>query len=128
MNTRKFEYLETIREHIEQGDYDELKDYVELIRDRVRQDPDFEDIFIEINRGRYQDVITIIDDLIYKDMQDEMEAFGGNGEGQEEDKLMEENMEKLSLELDLDEDMKEEISFEPFDEEGYLDKSDDDNF
>jgi hypothetical protein len=128
MNTRKFEYLETIRETIEQGDIEELKDYIDEIRERVKHDQDFEEIFLEINSGRYQDVIKLIDDIIYKEMQEDFDSFGGNGENEEDEILTDSDLEKLSQDLDFDDDIKEEISFEPFDEEGYFDKTEDDNY
>jgi len=127
MNTRKFEYLETIRETVEQGDYEELKDYVEDIRDAVKQDPDFQELFMELNSGRYQDVIPLIDDIIYKEMQADFERLQAEQEAMDEKKV-DVDLSEFSLEYDIDEDMKEEISFEPFDDEGYFEKADEDNF
>jgi hypothetical protein len=126
MDTRKFECLETIRETIEQGDYEELQDYIADIRDSVKNDPDFEELFQEVNSGKYHDVISLIDDIIYKEMQTEFDEFDENGG--EDVNNSGSDLSEFSLEFDFDEELKEEISFEPFDDEGYLEKSDDDNF
>jgi hypothetical protein len=110
MDTRKFEYLETIRETIEMGDYDELDDYVEDIRDQVKGDPEFQELFGEIKSKNYGDVISLIDEFIYQDIQSEADNF-----------LNEETLQKLSTidsGLDFtksaDEDMLEELTFEEF--------------
>ena len=124
MDTRKFEYLETMRDTIVEGAYEALLDYVRHIQPRVKHDPDFEDIFIEVNRGRYSEVLSLIDDMIYRDMQNEMAAI----QEEEEDAMdsyPEDDVEKLGKILDLDEDIEEEISMEPFDEDSFLDKFDD---
>lgn len=127
MDTGKFEYLETIRETIEEGLHEELKDYVEVIRLRVEHDPDFKEILLEIGKQKYQHVISLIDDLIYREMQEDFEAHNGNGEGEDEI-LTDEDIGKLTLEMDLDVDAEEEISFEPFDENGFTDRGDDENY
>ena len=128
MDTRKFEYLEAIRESIELGDYDELKDYVEDIRERVKNDTDFEEIFLEINSGKFQQVIPLIDDIIYKEMQAEFDAIDEDGDGVDTD-YSEEDLKNFSFELEFGENgEEEEISFETFDDEGYFDKAEEDNY
>lgn len=119
MDTRKFEYLETIRETIEQGDYEELKDYITDIHEAVKNDPDFEEIFMEVNSGKYSEVVPLIDDIIYREMQAEFDELDDDDEPSTPD------LNEFSLEFDFDEDLKEEISFEPFDDEGYFEKSED---
>ena len=115
MDTRKFEYLETIRETIEMGDYEELDDYVEDIRDQVKGDPEFQELFGEIKSKNYGDVISLIDEFIYQDIQSEADNF-----------LNEEALQKLGsldsgLEFSLitEEAIPEEISFEEFNDDDY---------
>ena len=125
MDTRKFEYLETIRETIETGDYEELDDYVEDIREQVKNDPEFQELFVEIKSRNYGDAISLIDEFIYQDIQSEAEIY-----------LNEESLEKLgSIDPDLDlslsgaEAVPEEITFEEFDDDDYSSGTgtDDDN-
>jgi len=113
MDTRKFEYLETIRETIEMADFDELDDYVEDIREQVKSDPEFQELFAEIKSKNYGDVISLIDEFIYQDIQSEADEF-----------LNEEALQKLSsidsgLDLGLitGEPIPEEITFEEFNDE-----------
>jgi len=115
MDTKKFEYLETIRETIEMGDYDELDDYVEDIKDQVKSDPEFQELFGEIKSKNYGDVLSLIDEFIYQDIQSDADKF-----------LNDETLEKLgSLESGLDisltdeEALPEEITFEEFNDENY---------
>ena len=115
MDTRKFEYLETIRETIETGDYEELDDYVEDIREQVKNDPEFQELFGEIKSRNYGDVISLIDEFIYQDIQCEAVNF-----------LNEESLQKLgavdsSLDMILPEGetMPEEITFEEFIDDDY---------
>ena len=128
MDTRKFEYLETIRESIELGELEELRDYVGRIRHKVRNDTDFEDIFLEISSGKYERVISLIDDLIYKEMQEEFEGFAGDGDEDEEQVLSDEDVSKFGLEMDFEDEQEEEITFESFDEDSFSEKGEDDNF
>jgi len=113
MDTRKFEYLETIRETIEMGDYEELDEYVEDIREQVKSDPEFQELFAEIKSKNYGDVISLIDEFIYQDIQSEADDF-----------LNEEALQKLSsIDSGLDfglitgEPIPEEITFEEFNDE-----------
>ncbi len=115
MDTRKFEYLETIRETIELGDYDELDDYVEDIRDQVKSDPEFQELFGEIKSRNYGDVISLIDEFIYQDIQSEADDFLNN-----------EALEKLGgmdpgIESNPDGEagIPEEITFEEFNDEAF---------
>lgn len=114
MDTRKFEFMETIRETIEMGDYEELDDYVEDIRDQVKNDPEFQELFGEIKSRNYGDVISLIDEFIYQDIQSKVDEF-----------LNEETLLKLgSLDSGLDvnilsEAIPEEISFEEFNDDDY---------
>jgi hypothetical protein len=115
MDTRKFEYLETIRETIEMGDYDELDDYVEDIREQVKSDPEFQELFAEIKSKNYGDVISLIDEFIYQDIQSEADEF-----------LNEDSLQKLSsIDSGLDfglmteEPIPEEITFEEFNDESF---------
>jgi hypothetical protein len=115
MDTRKFEYLEIIREIIEIGDYDELDDYVEDIREQVKGEQEFQELFGEIKSKNYGDVISLIDEFIYQDIRSEADAF-----------LNEETLQRLnSQDSGLDYLMKtenensEEISFEEFKEDEY---------
>jgi hypothetical protein len=124
MDTRKFEYLESIRETIEQGDYEELKDYFEDIRESVKNDPDFQEIFLEASSGKFKDIIPLIDDIIYREMQAEFDEL----EEEEEEDSVSPGVSEFSLEFDFDEDLKEEISFEPFDEDGYFEKTEDEGY
>lgn len=109
MDTRKFEYLETIRDTIETGDYEELDDYVEDIREQVKNDPEFQELFGEIKSRNYGDAISLIDEFIYQDIQSEEDVF-----------LNEESLNKLGeiLTDDLNDPanpvIQEEISFEEF--------------
>lgn len=128
MNTKKFEYLETIRETVEQGEYEELREFLEDIREAVKHDPDFTEIFQEVSTGKYRDVISLIDDIIYKEMQAEFESYDQDAPPQEvEEDLPAPDVNEFSLEFDFDEDIKEEISFEPFDDEGYFEKTEEDH-
>lgn len=125
MDTRKFEYLETIRETIEIGDYEELDDYVEDIRDQVKSDPAFQELFGEIKSRRYGDVISLIDEFIYQDIQSEaddffneeaLEALGKVGTGKD-------------FAVNPGEEVPEEISFEEFNDNDYASGSaQDDDF
>jgi hypothetical protein len=115
MDTRKFEYLETIRETIEMGDFDELDDYVEDIREQVKNDPEFQELFGEIKSKNYGDVISLIDEFIYQDIQSEADEF-----------LNEEALEKLGsldsglvFSLTAEEPLPEEITFEEFNDDDY---------
>ncbi len=119
MDTRKFEYLETIRETIEMADFDELDDYVEDIREQVKSDPEFQELFAEIKSKNYGDVISLIDEFIYQDIQSEADEF-----------LNEEALQKLSsidsgLDLGLitGEPIPEEITFEEFNDEVFSSES-----
>jgi hypothetical protein len=115
MDTRKFEYLETIRETIEMGDYDELDDYVEDIRDQVKSDPEFQEIFGEIKSRNYGDVISLIDEFIYQDIQSEADEFFN------EEALLRLGSEDPGTDFTLkpEEGVSEEISFEEFQDEDY---------
>jgi hypothetical protein len=125
MDTRKFEYLETIRETIEMGDYDELDDYVEDIRDQVKGDPEFQELFGEIKSKKYGDVISLIDEFIYQDIQSEANKL-----------LNEEALQNLSslnsgldFGLAMEVEIPEEITFEEFNEDNYSSASgQDDDF
>lgn len=115
MDTRKFEYLETIRETIEMGDYEELDDYVEDIREQVKSDPEFIELFGEIKSKNYGDVISLIDEFIYQDIQSEADRF-----------LSEEELSRLgTIDAGMDTIMKndgseqEEITFEEFIDDDY---------
>jgi hypothetical protein len=115
MDTRKFEYLETIRETIEIGDYEELDDFVEDIRDHVKGDPEFQELFGEIKSKNYGDVISLIDEFIYQDIQSGADEY-----------LNEEALQKLGnvndgldFLLKTDNKIPDEISFEEFQEEDY---------
>jgi len=115
MDTRKFEYLETIRETIEIGDYEELDDFVEDIRDHVKGDPEFQELFGEIKSKNYGDVISLIDEFIYQDIQSGADEY-----------LNEEALQKLgNTDEGLDflfkteNNIPDEISFEEFQEEDY---------
>jgi hypothetical protein len=124
MDIKKFEYLETMRETIAQGDYEELHDYVTDIRETVKDDPDFQDIFQEVNSGKYHEVVTLIDDIIYKEMQVEFDQL----EEEDDEPRPGSNVSEFSLDFDFYEEVKEEITFEPFDDEGYAEKTEEDNF
>jgi hypothetical protein len=116
MDTRKFEYLETIRETIEMGDYDELDDFVEDIRDQVKSDPEFQELFGEIKSKNYGDVISLIDEFIFQDIQSEADVF-----------LNEDALDKLSNQdsgfdflLKTEDEIPGEISFEEFKDDDYV--------
>jgi hypothetical protein len=115
MDTRKFEYLETIRETIEMGDFEELDDYVEDIRDQVKGDPEFQELFAEIKSKKYGDVISLIDEFIYQDIQAEADVF-----------LSEEALNNLAVVdagllsiVEGESAIAEEITFEEFIDEDY---------
>ena len=123
METRKFEYLETIRETIEMGDYDELDDFVEDIHDQVKGDPEFEELFAEIKSKHYGDVISLIDEFIYQDIQSNAEEL-----------LNEEALKKLGaidsgldFSLSGEDTIQEEISFEEFIDDDYSSSSSQDD-
>jgi hypothetical protein len=116
MDTRKFEYLETIRETIEMGDYEELDDFVEDIREQVKSDPEFQELFGEIKSKNYGDVISLIDEFIFQDIQSEADEF-----------LNEEALQKLSNQdsgfdflLKTENEIPGEISFEEFKDDDYV--------
>jgi hypothetical protein len=113
MDTKKFEYLETIREAIETGDYEELDEFVEDIRDRVKHDPDFAELFGEIQSRKYGDVISLIDEFIYQDLQQEF------GEVKEEEMLEHINGRVFPGADAFMESEPDEISFEEFHEEEF---------
>ncbi len=46
------------------GDYEELDDFVEDIREQVKSDPEFQELFGEIKSKNYGDVISLIDEFI----------------------------------------------------------------
>ena len=122
MDPRKFDYLESIREKIESGDLIELDEYIQDIKVRVQNDPHFNELFEEIQSNKMDDALSLIDEIIFEDMQSEFEEFyKGNGEeipqsfGEDED-----------LGFGLDDDEQEQITFEPFDEENYYAGGDDD--
>jgi hypothetical protein len=115
MDTRKFEYLETIRETIEMGDYDELDDYVEDIRDQVKGDLEFQELFGEIKSKHYGDVISLIDEFIYQDIQAEAQDFLS------EEALQ--NMSRIDSNIELGfipgEETPEEITFEEYNDDAF---------
>jgi hypothetical protein len=115
MDTRKFEYLETIRETIEIGDYEELDDFVEDIRDQVKGDPEFQELFGEIKSKNYGDVISLIDEFIYQDIQSEGDEYL-NEESLQKLGSMDEGLDFL---LKSDNKIPDEISFEEFQEDDY---------
>jgi len=114
MDTRKFDYLENIREIIETGDYDELDDYIEDIHDHVKNDPEFQELFAEIKSKNYGDVTSLIEEFIYQDIQSNADVF-----------LNDESLMKLaeiddSLDFITGEEVfEEEISFEEFNDDNY---------
>ena len=110
MDTRKFEYLETIRETIETGDYDELEDYVEDIREQVKNDPEFQELFGEIKSKNYGDVISLIDEFIYQDIQSEADDFL-NDEALQKMAILDSS---LDFSIAQEGEIPEEISFEEF--------------
>ena len=117
METKKFEYLETIREAIEMGDYDELDEYVEDIRDRVKADPDFAELFSEIKSRKYHDAISLIDEFIYADIESEFgSSIDESNFGHINGKTIHE---RKGLMIEMQEDMPDEISFEEFNDEDY---------
>jgi hypothetical protein len=115
MDTRKFEYLETIRETIEIGDYEELDEFVEDIRDQVKGDPEFQELFAEIKSKNYGDVISLIDEFIYQDIQSEGNDFLS------EEALHRINSQESALDflLRTEGEIPGEISFEEFKDEDY---------
>jgi hypothetical protein len=122
MDTKKFEYLETIRETIEMGDYEELVDYMEDIRERVSSDPDFKELFEEINSKHYNDALSLIDEFIYADIESEfgdsldesdIEHINGNNGGKVKGRIIElENLPEISFEEFKDEDFAAGTGFE----------------
>lgn len=114
MDTKKFDYLENIREIIEMGDFEELDDYVVDIHEQVKNDPEFLELFAEIKSKNYGDVISLIDEFIYQDIQSEADVF-----------LDDESLMKLAEYDDgynfnhNDEAVPEEITFEEFNDENY---------
>ena len=117
METKKFEYLETIREAIEMGDYEELDEYVEDIHDRVKADPDFIELFSEIKSRKYHDAISLIDEFIYADIESEFgSSFDESNFGHINGKTIHE---RKGLMIEMQEDMPDEISFEEFNDEDF---------
>jgi hypothetical protein len=117
MDTKKFEYLETIREAIEMGDYEELDEYVEDIRDHVKSDPDFAELFVEIKSKNYNDAISLIEEFIYADIESE---FGDSFDETASDHLNGTEMEKKKgIVMEMEEELPEEISFEEFNDEDF---------
>lgn len=117
MDTKKFEYLETIREAIEIEDFDELDEYVEDIRDRVKSDPDFTELFGEIKSKNYHDAISLIDEFIYQDIESE---FGTSPDEKAVDHLNgSSTSHKKGVAIEMEEEMPEDISFEEFNDEDF---------
>jgi len=117
MDTRKFEYLETIREAIEMGDYDELDEYVEDIRERVKTDPDFIELFGEIKSRKYMDALSLIDEFIYEDIESE---FGSSFDERSLTHINGTTVEKKKgIAIEMDEEPPEEITFEEFNDEDF---------
>ena len=119
MDTRKFEYLETIRETIEMGDYEELGDFVEDIRDQVKGDPEFQELFGEIKSKNYGDVLSLIDEFIYQDIQSEADDFL-NAEALQKFSNMESGLDFNYL---AQEAVPEEITFEEFNDDDFSSES-----
>jgi hypothetical protein len=115
MDTRKFEYLETIRETIEMGDYEELEDYVEDIRDHVKSDPEFQEIFGEIKSKNYGDVISLIEEFIYQDIRSEADDFFS----EEALKKMNDFDPGTDFKMPAENEIPEEITFEEFNEDNF---------
>jgi len=117
MDTRKFEYLETIREAIEMGDYEELEEYVEDIRDQVKADPDFSELFVEIKSRNYTDAISLIDEFIYQDIESE---FGNSIDENAIEHINGTAVEmKKGIVMEKEEELPEDISFEEFNDEDF---------
>ncbi len=117
MDTKKFEYLETIREAIETGDYEELDEYIEDIRDRVKHDPDFSELFGEIKSRNYGDVVSLIDEFIYQDMSADLgEITDGDMLGHINGRVVP----GVEPYLEGDPDSLDDISFEEFHEEEFV--------
>lgn len=117
MDTKKFEYLETIREAIEIGDYEELDEFVEDIRERVKTDPDFAELFSEIKSRNYHDAISLIDEFIYADIETELgSSVDDSAIGHINAKTVQN---RQGLIMEMQEDMPDEISFEEFNDEDY---------
>ena len=117
MDTRKFEYLETIREAIEMGDYEELEEYVEDIRDQVKADPDFSELFVEIKSRNYTDAISLIDEFIYQDIESE---FGNSIDENTIEHINGTAVEmKKGIVMEKEEELPEDISFEEFNDEDF---------
>jgi hypothetical protein len=116
MDPRKFEYLETLREKLEDRDYEDLQEYMDSIREQVKADPHFMEVFEEINSRKYGDALSLIDEVIFEDMQSEFEEFYQEGElsahaGMEDD--------EIGLGEDLQDRDTEGITFEEFNEDNY---------
>lgn len=124
MEPRKFEYLETIREKIELQDFDELDEFMEDIKDEVKGDPDFKEVFEELKNRKYGDVTSLIDEIMFKDMQAEFEEFYQDGEIDQPTV----KDDSFDLEMGFDERDKEDITFESFDEENYFEKNPEDDY
>jgi len=117
MDTKKFEYLETIREAIEMGDYEELDEYVEDIRERVKTDPDFAELFSEIKSRNYNDALSLIDEFIYEDIESE---FGDSFDETAIEHLNGTTVEhNKGIPIDVEENLPEEITFEEFSDEDF---------
>jgi len=116
MDPRKFDYLETIREKIEAGDYEDLQEYIDTIHDHVKNDPHFTEILEEISSKKFDDALSLIDEVIFEDLQAEFEEFYQEGElavprGHGED--------DPDYDQGLGEEASEGIIFEEFNEENY---------
>ncbi len=126
METRKFEYLESIRETIEHGEYDDLNDYVEDIREEIVNDPEFTELLKEVRSKNYKDVMDRIDEIMYKDLQVEVNELFENAEIEDL-----EAGENYILDLDIEDAPPEGIipeddSYEQFNDEEFLDSLEND--
>ena len=119
METRKFEYLESIRDTIEHGEYEDLDDYLDCIVEEVRNDPDFAELLQEVRSKHYHDVVDLIDEIMFKDMQSEFQDLFENIDTS--DLTAGENYE---LDMDIEDilpegSQPEDVTFEPFNEEEF---------
>lgn len=125
MDQNKLEKLEKIKNYLENEDVAGLSKYVERIGPGVKNDEDFQDIFVELNGKNYdqalfitEDIILSIDDHDLEDDYDKMDLEEFNDFNEKDDFVLE----------DPEEDF-DDFNEEQFDDDlSFFEEKDDDYF
>ena len=121
MDTKKLEKLENIRNFLENDNISALLRYVDKIKQLVKKDEDFSDIFEELQNKNYDQALLVTEDIIY-DMK---------GHSKDDDDEYD-NIEDLEGDDDFiydgsDDDFGD-AGMDSFDGESFYDDNDDDYF